>query len=80
MKYDKFTGVEVAVRLPRLVRVIERWPANRLFRCAGVAELVDARDLKSLGPQGLCGFDSRPPHQNPRWCGWPSWMPGERQP
>ena len=30
---------------------------------AGVAELVDARDLKSLGPQGLCGFDSRPPHQ-----------------
>jgi hypothetical protein len=31
---------------------------------AGVAELVDARDLKSLGPQGLCGFDSRPPHQS----------------
>ena len=21
-------------------------------------------DLKSLGPQGLCGFDSRPPHQS----------------
>jgi hypothetical protein len=20
--------------------------------------------LKSLGPQGLCGFDSRPPHQS----------------
>jgi hypothetical protein len=32
------------------------------FHPAGVAELVDARDLKSLGPQGLCGFDSRPPH------------------
>ena len=30
---------------------------------AGVAELVDARDLKSLGLQRLCGFDSRPPHQ-----------------
>jgi hypothetical protein len=33
------------------------------FQRAGVAELVDARDLKSLGPQGLCGFDSHPPHQ-----------------
>ena len=30
---------------------------------AGVAELVDARDLKSLGPQGPCRFDSGPPHQ-----------------
>ncbi len=29
---------------------------------AGVAELVDARDLKSLVPHGTCGFDSRPPH------------------
>src|SRR5713226_2044042 len=32
---------------------------------AGVAELVDARDLKSLGPQGPCRFDSGPPHQIP---------------
>jgi hypothetical protein len=27
---------------------------------AGVAELVDAKDLKSFGPQGPCGFKSRP--------------------
>src|SRR2546425_5766077 len=33
------------------------------FYCAGVAELVDARDLKSLGLQGPCRFDSGPPHQ-----------------
>lgn len=25
-----------------------------------VAELADARDLKSLGLHGLCGFDPRP--------------------
>src|SRR5207245_2824559 len=35
------------------------------FYCAGVAELVDARDLKSLGLQGPCRFDSGPPHQIP---------------
>ena len=29
---------------------------------AGVAELVDARDLKSLGGYPLCGFESRPRH------------------
>ena len=29
---------------------------------AWVAELVDARDLKSLEAQSLCGFDSRPRH------------------
>jgi hypothetical protein len=29
---------------------------------AGVAKLVDATDLKSVGPIGLCGFDSRRPH------------------
>ena len=29
---------------------------------AWVAELVDARDLKSLKAQSLCGFDSRPRH------------------
>ncbi len=34
------------------------------FQYAGVAELVDARDLKSLGLKRLCGFDSRPPHQD----------------
>ena len=34
-----------------------RW-AFRLLP-AGVAELVDAKDLKSFGPQGPCGFKSR---------------------
>ena len=24
--------------------------------------MVDTRDLKSLGPKGLCGFESRPGH------------------
>ena len=28
-----------------------------------MAELVDARDLKSLVPYGTCRFDSGPPHQ-----------------
>ncbi len=32
---------------------------------AGVAELADARDSKSRGPQGPCGFDSHPRHQIP---------------
>ena len=31
---------------------------------AGVAELVDARDLKSLGPLGPCRFDSGPRHNS----------------
>ena len=35
---------------------------KRLMDRAWVAELVDARDLKSLGPCWLCGFDSRPRH------------------
>ena len=26
--------------------------------------MVDTRDLKSLGPQGLYGFESRPRHRN----------------
>ena len=30
---------------------------------AEVAELADATDLKSVGPHGPCGFDSRPRHQ-----------------
>ena len=25
--------------------------------------MVDTRDLKSLGPKGPCGFDSRPRHE-----------------
>ena len=25
--------------------------------------MVDTRDLKSLGPKGPCGFDSRPGHE-----------------
>jgi hypothetical protein len=29
-----------------------------------VAELADAQDLKSWVPQGACGFDARPRHQN----------------
>ncbi len=33
------------------------------FLCAGVAQLVDARELKSLGPQVPCRFESGPPHQ-----------------
>ena len=31
---------------------------------AGVAELVDARDLKSLGAKALCRFDSGRPHHH----------------
>ena len=31
---------------------------------AGVAELVDARDLKSLGSKGPCRFDSGLRHQS----------------
>ena len=30
---------------------------------AGVAELADARDLKSRVPKGACGSDSHPRHQ-----------------
>jgi hypothetical protein len=39
------------------------------FQPAGVAELVDARDLKSLVPNGTCRFDSGPPHHIPRDLG-----------
>jgi integrase len=35
-----------------------------------VAELADAQDLKSWVPQGACGFDSRPRHQNSRFTTW----------
>ena len=41
-------------------------PANsnlsRQINAAGMAELVDARDLKSLGAQALCRFDPGCPH------------------
>src|SRR5439155_2631644 len=33
---------------------------------AGVAELADAMDSKSIGLQGPCGFDSHPRHHAPR--------------
>ena len=36
---------------------------------AGVAELADARDLKSRAPKGACGFDSRPRHSGLAWRG-----------
>ena len=44
------------------------WPEARADaipwrRFAGVAKLVDARDLTSLGPKGLCRFKSGRPHQ-----------------
>jgi len=34
------------------------------FQCARVAKSADATDLKSVFPQGECGFNSRPGHQN----------------
>ncbi len=36
-------------------------PAKLLY-IARVAELVDARDLKSCVPKGTCGFESHPGH------------------
>ena len=44
---------------------IHRFDSDRrlyLLSLAGVAKLVDARDLKSLGPFGPCRFDSGPRH------------------
>ena len=35
---------------------------SRQINAAGMAELVDARDLKSLGAQALCRFDPGCPH------------------
>ncbi len=35
---------------------------------AWVAELVDARDLKSLIAKSVCEFDSRPRHQKCNGC------------
>ena len=36
--------------------------ATRYVIAAGVAKLVDARDLKSLGRRLPCGFESHPRH------------------
>ncbi len=38
------------------------WGATRYVIAAGVAKLVDARDLKSLGEQSPCRFESCPRH------------------
>ena len=38
-----------------------RSPSERPHRPGG--EMVDTRDLKSLGPKRPCGFDSRPGHR-----------------
>jgi hypothetical protein len=43
-----------------MTRLLARRP---LASTAGVAEQVDARDLKSLVSQGTCRFDSGRPHQ-----------------
>src|SRR2546428_11942837 len=39
--------------------------ATRYVIAAGVAKLVDARDLKSLGRRLPCGFESHPRHAVP---------------
>jgi hypothetical protein len=46
------------------VDLIFRQDTSKLLnlKCAGVAELADAQDLKSWAPQGACGFDSHPRH------------------
>ena len=46
------------------------WGRANITVSAGVAELVDARDLKSWVPNGACGFDSRPRHHY-RACIYP---------
>jgi hypothetical protein len=33
-----------------------------------MVELVDTRDLKSRGPQGLCRFESGPRHHFKAWA------------
>ncbi len=43
---DRWTGLKCLISLDQ----------------AGMAELVDARDLKSLGAQALCRFDPGCPH------------------
>ena len=60
-----------------LLTVVEAQQRARVLTGrAGVAELADARDLKSRVPKGACGFDPRPRHQTgaptvalrPGWC------------
>ena len=41
--------------------------ASKVIGDAGVAELADARDLKSLGKYFPCGFESHPRHQGQRF-------------
>ncbi len=38
------------------------WRGGIMVTDARVAELADARDLKSWGPHGPCGFESHPGH------------------
>ncbi len=55
--------------------MIGRSVSNNHIDHAGVAELVDARDLKSLS-LWLCGFDPRRPHHLPAsWRGQPPGYP-----
>ena len=66
-----------------LAQLVERAAVNRVVVgssptqgvCAGVAELADARDLKSLDPQRSYRFDSGPRHVVRIWydAGWRSW-------
>ena len=44
-----------------LIFALRSAPSERTF-CPG-GEMVDTRDLKSLGPKRPCGFDSRPGHE-----------------
>src|SRR2546430_16529191 len=51
----------------RLTRLCPSTPdAYNRNALAGVAELADAMDSKSIGLQGPCGFDSHPRHHAPR--------------
>ena len=49
-------------RVKRFRRSSLRETLKDLSVHAGVAELADARDLKSRVPKGACGFDPRPRH------------------
>ena len=44
--------------------IMNRFRQIEASRNAGVVELVDTRDLKSLAAQAACGFKTRP-RQNP---------------
>ena len=45
-----------------LIFAVRSAPSRTGHRPGG--EMVDTRDLKSLGPKRPCGFDSRPGHRN----------------